>query len=35
MGLTPEAVKPMTDPPPVDLAGANILVLLGSDLAEG
>jgi len=35
MGLPPEAVKSMTDPPPVDLAGANILVLLGSDLAEG
>jgi LytR cell envelope-related transcriptional attenuator len=36
MGLPPEAVKPMTDPPPVpDLAGANILVLLGTDLAEG
>jgi len=35
MGLPSEAVKPMTDPPPVDLAGANILVLLGTDLAEG
>jgi hypothetical protein len=35
MGLPPEAVKPMTDPPPVDLAGANILVLLGTDLADG
>ncbi|HET8618575.1 MAG TPA: LytR C-terminal domain-containing protein [Acidimicrobiales bacterium] len=35
LGLPPEAVKQMTDPPPVDLAGANILVLLGSDLAQG
>jgi hypothetical protein len=35
LGLPPESVKPMTDPPPVDLAGANILVLLGTDLAEG
>jgi hypothetical protein len=29
----PGAVKPMANPPPVPLAGANILVLLGSDLA--
>ena len=35
LGLPPESVKPMTDPPPVDLAGANILVLLGTDIAEG
>ncbi len=35
LGLPPESVKPMTDPPPVDLAGANILVLLGTDVAEG
>ena len=31
--LPPEAVLPMPDPPPVDLAGANILILLGTDLA--
>jgi len=35
LGLPPESVKPMTDPPPVDLAGANILVLLGTDIAAG
>jgi hypothetical protein len=35
LGLPADAVKPMTDPPPVDLAGANILVLLGTDIAEG
>jgi LytR cell envelope-related transcriptional attenuator len=35
LGLAPESVKPMTDPPPVDMAGANILVLLGTDIAEG
>ena len=35
LGLPPESVKPMTDPPPVDPAGANILVLLGTDIAEG
>jgi hypothetical protein len=35
LGLAPESVKAMTDPPPVDLAGANILVLLGTDIAEG
>jgi hypothetical protein len=35
LGLPPESVKPMTDPPPVDMAGANILVLLGTDIAEG
>jgi hypothetical protein len=29
------AVQPMPDPPPVDLAGANVLVLLGPDLASG
>lgn len=31
----PNAVKPMSNPPPVNLAGANILVLLGTDLAQG
>jgi hypothetical protein len=35
LGLGADSVKPMTDPPPVDLAGANILVLLGSDIAQG
>lgn len=35
LGLPADAVKPMTDPPPVDLAGANILVLLGTDIAAG
>jgi len=35
LGLPPESVKPMTDDLQVDLAGANILVLLGTDLAEG
>src|SRR5262245_11550291 len=35
LGLPADAVKPMTDPPPVDLAGANILVLLGTDIADG
>jgi hypothetical protein len=30
-----DAVEAMPDPPPVDLAGANILVLLGPDLADG
>ncbi|HEY7069577.1 MAG TPA: LytR C-terminal domain-containing protein [Acidimicrobiales bacterium] len=35
LGLAPESVKPMTDPPPVDMAGANILVLLGTDIAQG
>jgi LytR cell envelope-related transcriptional attenuator len=29
------AVQPMPDPPPVDPAGANIVVLLGPDLASG
>ncbi|HEY2999937.1 MAG TPA: LytR C-terminal domain-containing protein [Acidimicrobiales bacterium] len=31
----PDAVQPLTDPPPVDLGGANILVILGRDLAQG
>ncbi|HEX6420437.1 MAG TPA: LytR C-terminal domain-containing protein [Acidimicrobiales bacterium] len=29
------AVQPMPDPPPLDLAGAHLLVLLGPDLAGG
>ena len=31
----PNAVKPLATPPPVSMAGANILVLLGTDLAQG
>ena len=31
----PNAVKPMASPPPVNMAGANVLVLLGTDLAQG
>ncbi|HKE72288.1 MAG TPA: LytR C-terminal domain-containing protein [Acidimicrobiales bacterium] len=31
----PNAVKPMATPPPVNMAGANVLVLLGTDLAQG
>ncbi len=31
----PNAVKPLSNPPPVPLNGANILILLGSDLAQG
>jgi hypothetical protein len=33
IGAAEGAVVPLPDPPPVDLAGANILVLLGPDLA--
>jgi hypothetical protein len=35
LGLPPESVQPLADPPPVDLAGANILVLMGTDVAGG
>jgi hypothetical protein len=35
IGAPEGAVQPMPDPPPVDLAGANVLVLLGPDLADG
>jgi hypothetical protein len=35
IGTTAEAVARMPDPPPVELSGANILVLLGTDLASG
>ena len=35
LGLPPEAVLPMPDPPPVEMAGANILIMLGADLAQG
>jgi LytR cell envelope-related transcriptional attenuator len=31
----PNAVKPIGNPPPVPLNGANILILLGADLAQG
>ena len=30
-----DAVAPVPDPPPLDLSGANLLVLLGPDLASG
>jgi hypothetical protein len=35
LGLQPDSVQPLTDPPPVDLAGANILVLMGTDISGG
>lgn len=36
LGLAPEAVQPMPDPPPVpDLAGATVVVVAGPDLADG
>ena len=35
IGAPPESVVPVPDPPPVDLAGANVLVMLGPDLAQG
>lgn len=36
LGLGPEAVAPMPDPPPVpDLAGADVVVIVGPDLASG
>lgn len=35
IGAPPESVAPVPDPPPVDLAGANVLVMLGPDLAQG
>jgi len=31
----PSALKPLGNPPPVPLNGANILILLGADLAQG
>lgn len=31
----PNAMKPLGNPPPVPLNGANILILLGADLAQG
>jgi hypothetical protein len=35
IGAPESAVQPLPEPPPVDLAGANILVMLGTDLAQG
>ena len=35
IGAPEGAVQPMPDPPPLDLAGAHLLVLLGPDLAGG
>ncbi|HEX6425536.1 MAG TPA: LytR C-terminal domain-containing protein [Acidimicrobiales bacterium] len=35
IGAPEGAVNPMPDPPPLDLAGAQLLVLLGPDLAGG
>jgi LytR cell envelope-related transcriptional attenuator len=35
IGAPAESVAPMPDPPPVELGGAQILVLLGPDLANG
>jgi len=35
IGAAEGAVQPMPDPPPVELANANVLVLLGPDLAGG
>jgi hypothetical protein len=35
IGAQPTAVGAVPDPPPVDLTGANVLVLLGPDLASG
>ena len=35
IGAPEGAAQPMPDPPPVDLSGAHLLVLLGPDLAGG
>ncbi|HEX5365716.1 MAG TPA: LytR C-terminal domain-containing protein [Acidimicrobiales bacterium] len=35
IGAPPGAVAAMPDPPPLDLAGADVLVVLGPDLAQG
>jgi LytR cell envelope-related transcriptional attenuator len=35
IGAPAESVAPMPNPPPVELSGAQILVLLGPDLANG
>jgi hypothetical protein len=33
MEAPPESVQPLTDPPPIDPAGAQVVVMLGADLA--
>lgn len=35
MGAPPDGVAPMPDPPPIELGDAQILILLGLDLANG
>ena len=35
IGVPAESVTAMPDPPPLDLTGAQILVMLGPDLASG
>jgi hypothetical protein len=35
IGVPAEAVVPITDPPPVELGGAQVLVVLGPELATG
>lgn len=35
IGAGEGAVQPMPEPPPIELAGAHVLVLLGTDLAGG
>lgn len=35
IGASEGAVQPMPEPPPLELAGANIVVMLGTDLASG
>jgi len=35
IGVPAEAVVPITDPPPVELSGAQVLVVLGPELATG
>ena len=35
IGAPEGAVQPMPEPPPVELAGAHVLVILGPDLASG
>jgi LytR cell envelope-related transcriptional attenuator len=35
IGATPEAVQPMPEPPPLELGGAQVLILLGTDRAAG
>lgn len=35
LGLAADAAAPVPDPPPVDLAGADVVVIVGPDLASG